>query len=331
MFRPQYRYTHTLVENLLLVENARAAADAIPLPEPEARELRSQAHKAHLSAARNLEGSLPSGFASALVQASGSSPAPLDEAAIQKLATALGGAGITAYRRTTRLLYDAARTELIYVPPEADEVPVLMSALLAWLADAWEDLPAVVLAGITHQELLLVQPFEAHNGPLARLAGHSVLARRGYGLRGLSAPDTSMADDPDQYERACRSSHSGVYSSQADFTTWLEYFSARVAAAAGQARDDVLARAKRAESEPAADLPAVLRDRQLNALHYMRENGAIRSGQYQRLAGIVPDTARRDFDELMEKGLIEVRGVGRGTHYVLTRRGAEESQRRRTA
>jgi DeoR/GlpR family transcriptional regulator of sugar metabolism len=65
-------------------------------------------------------------------------------------------------------------------------------------------------------------------------------------------------------------------------------------------------------------------------LQYIRENGAIRSGEYQRLASIVPDTARRDFDELMGKGLIEVRGVGRGTHYVLTTRGVDEAERRRS-
>jgi predicted HTH transcriptional regulator len=72
----------------------------------------------------------------------------------------------------------------------------------------------------------------------------------------------------------------------------------------------------------------VLRPRQTKALEYMRGNGAIRSGEYQKLVGIVPDTARRDFDELIDKGLIEVRGVGRGTHYVLTAAGMQEASRR---
>jgi Fic family protein len=329
MFRPQYRYTRTLVENLLQAENGRAIVDAVSLPESAARELRARTQKAHQDAARALDGSIPPDFAKALSHASAGTSSALDEAFLQSLCAALGNGG--AYRRSTKLLYDTGRTELIYIPPEAEEVPRLMAALVGWLTESWELLPAVILAGVAHQELLLIQPFEGGNGTLARLAGHAVLCRKGYSLRGYATAQAVMSGDPHEYERASRSTHTGVHSSQADFTSWLEYFSGAVAEAAREARDEVMTRAKRPESPAAADLPVILRDRQLKALHYIRENGAIRSGEYQRLVGIVPDTARRDFDELMDKGLIEVRGVGRGTHYVLTRRGVEEAQRRRPA
>jgi Fic family protein len=159
------------------------------------------------------------------------------------------------------------------------------------------------------------------------------LTRRGYGLGGYSAPEITMANHPDDYQAASGTSHSGVHSSEADFTAWLEYYSGQLTEAAEQAREAVLSWSKPAAVIEAVtpELPVILRDRQLKALLHIRENGAIRSGEYQRLVGIVPDTARRDFDELMDKRLIEVRGVGRGTHYMLTQRGIEEVQRRRPA
>lgn len=332
MFRPQYRYTDTVVRNLLRVETARAAVDVLPLPEATARDLRATVQQALLEAVRRLDEQPPSGISGALGQIRAKASESLDEGTIQSLAATLVGRGNVAYRGNAKMLYNPSRTELIYIPPEAAEVPRLIADLVDWLAGAWDILPAVVLAGITQQELLLIQPFEQHNNPLAWLAGHAVLTRKGYGFGGFATVEAEMAEHSEAYEHASRSSHAGVHSTQADFTIWLEYFSAQVAAAADRARDEVLVRSKPAElqmSATAPNLPVVLRDRHLKALQYMRENGAIRSGEYQGLAGIVPDTARRDFDELMGKGLIEVRGVGRGTHYVLTQRGMDEAERRR--
>lgn len=58
-------------------------------------------------------------------------------------------------------------------------------------------------------------------------------------------------------------------------------------------------------------------------LAYIAEHGSIQSGAYQELCDIVPDTAIRDFRDLMAAGLIGVEGMGRGTRYVLTRKGEQ--------
>lgn len=177
----------------------------------------------------------------------------------------------------------------------------------------------------------MIQPFEHANGSLARLAGELVLLRKGYGFGGYVAVGPELIKRVERYEEATRSTHSGVYSRPADFTSWLEFYGDVLDVAASQARDEALARfeaAHRPSLEGAPQAPVILRDRHRQALDYIRKNGAIRSGEYQRLAGIVPDTARRDFDELIDKGLIAVQGTGRGTHYVLTQRGSEEAEKR---
>ena len=331
MFRPQFRYTRAVVENLLSAERARATIDVIPLSDGAVHELRIASKRARTESAPKPSGKLAPGFAAAYTGLESDSTDAFDEEDLHSLASSLAGHQ-AVYRDSTSLIYDEAHTELIYLPPEFEDVPALISALMDWLDAAWDAIPAIVLAGIAHQELGLIQPYDENNRLLSHLAGLTVLARQGYGFRGYAAVDAHMERHPRDYEAAARSSHAGVHSNQPDFTPWLEYFSGQVATAGQLAAKDVMRRFAAATPAPqpaGPELPIVLRDRQLSALQYMRDNGAIRSGQYQRLAHIVPDTARRDFDDLLDKALIEVRGVGRGTYYVLTAKGVEQAERRR--
>ncbi|MFI5267800.1 MAG: Fic family protein [Chloroflexota bacterium] len=294
MLRPRFRYSHDLVGKLLQAEHARGA-----LPPP------------------NYIGS-------------NSNDCPSEDTLYELRATL--GDNKPGYRRGSALIFNQARTDIVYVPPEAPDVPDLMGQLTDWLDGGWDSVPGIVLAGVLEEEILLIQPFEHDNGALARLAGDTVLRRKGYGFAPVQA---HMSKDPRGYVEASHSSHSGAYSELADLSRWLEYFAGEVAGAAEQARLSALggqpAPRAAAGQEAAYAGPTILRDRQIQALRYIRENGAIRSGIYQRLAGIVPDTARRDFDDLLAKGLVEVRGVGRATHYLLTQRGADEAERRRVS
>jgi len=61
-----------------------------------------------------------------------------------------------------------------------------------------------------------------------------------------------------------------------------------------------------------------LNERQKKALGYLKRQGKIANRDYRELFGVVRDTAHRDLIDLLDKGLVEKRGVGRGTWYVLT-------------
>ncbi|GAI99429.1 unnamed protein product, partial [marine sediment metagenome] len=65
---------------------------------------------------------------------------------------------------------------------------------------------------------------------------------------------------------------------------------------------------------------ALLNERQKGILKYLLEYGRIASEECTRHFNIARDTANRDFRRLIEKGLIEKRGIGRATHYVLKER-----------
>lgn len=61
-----------------------------------------------------------------------------------------------------------------------------------------------------------------------------------------------------------------------------------------------------------------VKDRQIQALLYMKENGRITNKQYRELVKISDEAARKDLAELVEMGLISRHGRGRGTRYELS-------------
>ncbi|MDA0335471.1 MAG: DUF4062 domain-containing protein [bacterium] len=60
-----------------------------------------------------------------------------------------------------------------------------------------------------------------------------------------------------------------------------------------------------------------LNDRQRQVFAFLRSTGRITSGDYQRLTGCQRKTATRDLGDLVKEALLERRGRGRGTHYLL--------------
>lgn len=62
---------------------------------------------------------------------------------------------------------------------------------------------------------------------------------------------------------------------------------------------------------------AALSDRQVEAVLYVGEHGRITNREYTQLTGVSYNTAHRDLSDLCKRGLMEQRGRGRGTYYVL--------------
>ena len=65
---------------------------------------------------------------------------------------------------------------------------------------------------------------------------------------------------------------------------------------------------------------AGLSERQISAVLYVRENGKITNADYQRIADISAATARRDLKDLIDKKILEMKGVRKGIYYILKHR-----------
>jgi ATP-dependent DNA helicase RecG len=61
-----------------------------------------------------------------------------------------------------------------------------------------------------------------------------------------------------------------------------------------------------------------LNNRQINAIKYVFEHDSITNEKYQKINNVKRTTSKLELKELVDKGLLEVRGRGKGTRYVLS-------------
>lgn len=85
----------------------------------------------------------------------------------------------------------------------ADRLATLTSVVAA------TTVPAVVVAGVVHGELLAARPFGTANGVVARAAARVVLVSRGLDPRAVTAPDVGLLRDPAAYGAAAEAFGSG--------------------------------------------------------------------------------------------------------------------------
>ena len=64
-------------------------------------------------------------------------------------------------------------------------------------------------------------------------------------------------------------------------------------------------------------IDTTLNERQRLAFDYIKQHGAITNKAYRGLVHVSPRTAVRDLEEMVEEGILQKEGQGRGTHYTL--------------
>ncbi len=156
---------------------------------------------------------------------------PLTEEQIKTIhALVIGKKGIkpTPYRDGQNAIYDGNTKKIVYLPPEAHDVPKLMNELTKWIYKAEKnDLPTPLIAAITHYQLTTIHPYYDGNGRTARLLATLVLHRGGYDLNGLYSLEEYYAKELNAYYNAISIGPSHNYyigRAETDITSWLIYF-----------------------------------------------------------------------------------------------------------
>lgn len=183
---------------------------------------------------------------------------PLTEDLIRRL-HALVDKGLrakpTPYRDGQNVIRDSATGAIVYLPPEAKDVPGLMAEMATWFNQAEkEGVPVPLLAALVHYQFVTIHPFYDGNGRTARLVATFVLHRGGYGLNGYFSLEEHHAKDLGAYYRALAVySHHNYYMgrAKADLTPWLEYFLSLTAKVFTEAKEEALKLTKEgAPAEP---------------------------------------------------------------------------------
>lgn len=114
--------------------------------------------------------------------------------------------------------------EVVYTGPDARKVPDLCFDLMEWLVRSEkENINPVIAAGILHQEIAAIHPFNDGNGRTARAMATLVLYQRGYDFRRLFALEDYYNKDRQKYYKAINIGKN-YEERKKDTTLWLEYF-----------------------------------------------------------------------------------------------------------
>lgn len=257
-FLPNFTISPTIARDLMRIEAVKQAIDVLPITPRLLANLRETARLYSTHYSTVIEGNLLTqeqvaqvigqnehfagrerdeqevrGYYAALdeVERVANAGAAVTEAGIQKLHALVMAGGKTHSKptpyRTEQNVIRASRTNrIVYMPPEAKDVPPLMTEMVDWINQT-DDIPVPLRAAITHYQYATIHPYYDGNGRTARLLTTLILHLGGYGLRGVYALEEYYARDLKSYYEALTVGSSHNYHlgrAEADISGWLTYF-----------------------------------------------------------------------------------------------------------
>ena len=328
-FRPVFTTNHSITGRLTRIERARGFLEAAVLSEQWVREMGQRAllleahHTTHIEGTRLtldqsrrlLEGSpvadadpedarelLNYRKAFDFVFEYVSDGGPITEGLIREIHRRLvegvrgGAAGPGEYRKIQNYVVNSLTGEIVYEPPPAYDVPIMMTDLLDWLRRDQQVHP-VLVSGIAQFQLVHIHPFLDGNGRASRLLS-TLCLYAGYDFKRLFTISEYYDRDRPAFYRAIRS----VRQSGMDLTAWLEYFVEGLATQLAEVRRC----GERAIRRDVLIKERGLSDRQAKALSHIVEHGSLTIQDFERLC---PDINRRslqrDIRAMIEQGIVE--------------------------
>lgn len=210
-----------------------------------------------------------------------------------------------------------------YQAPPSAEVPAQMRALLEWFNthSRVPEIDGLVRAAVVHLWFEAIHPFEDGNGRIGRAVAELALAQDMRSDRRLFSLSAQLANDRAGYYAQLQAATGQAI---LNITPWVQWFVGRIAAAFDAATGQMqkaLAHG-RYWAQVNAQHPG-LSASQRKALARLLEAepegfaGGMSTEKYVNLTGVSRATAYRELTQLTELGLVERKGVGRGTRYAL--------------
>lgn len=343
MFAPLFQLTPSIVGTLMTIEASRQAIVDLPIDVDVLRGLRETARLATVHYSTKIEGNrltqeqveealagthLPGRerdeaevrhYFQALerIEAMAKKPGLIEEKDLRRVHSIVlnGSFRDSAYRDGQNVIRDAASNGIVYMPPEAKDVPGLMSAMFAWVNKELEEpeLPAPVTAALAHYQYATIHPYYDGNGRTARLLTTLILHKTGYGLKGIYSLEEHYASNLKAYYDALAIGPSHNYylgRADADVTAFIDYFCTSMA----RAFDAVQRQARVAAAQGGTDSSIVLREldpRQRRILGLFRDSATSTNAEMATYLRLSQSTMARLSRSWVEEGFLVVANESR--------------------
>lgn len=206
---------------------------------------------------------------------------------------------------------------VMYRPPSAKKVPLLIRELLEWLGKASkEGLHPIITAGILHLEFASIHPFTDGNGRTTRILTQLHLMQRGWDFRKILVLDEYYNQDRLEYYNALQIDKTYRERVGKDVTGWLEYFTEGFLVEAMRLRDDIVATGL--DKVTSKDEQIFLDRDEIPILEFLTTVGRITSDDVTDILKISKRAAQLKIKALVDKKLIASQGKGPSTFYTLT-------------
>lgn len=223
---------------------------------------------------------------------------------------------IGSYRDKQVVVRSASDGSVAFRPPLAVEIQYYIDEFFEWLNSAEaQQMHPIFRAAITHYQLVYIHPFIEGNGRTARAMANLVLYSSDYDFKRFFSLEKYFDDDVEKYYQALLSVQQQEHN---DMTYWLEYFCYGLAIEIDKVKGQVLKLSKDLKLKKQLGEQVALSERQIVLLEVFHQQGELTSQDAQKaLPNVSVDTILRDLKDLIEKGVIEKKGVTKGVSYRL--------------
>jgi Fic family protein len=206
------------------------------------------------------------------------------------------------------------REKVHYQALEAKRIPKEMRAFLKWFNGAQSGDP-VLTAGLAHLWFVTIHPFEDGNGRIARAITDMALARSENSTQRFYSMSAQIRLERNAYYSMLEKAQKGGL----DVTPWLEWFLGCLDRAFDDAEHILAGIFRKAHFwETHAEKPFNERQRAVINRLFNGLEGKLTSSKWATLAKCSQDTALRDIEDLVKRGvLVKEPGGGRSTSYAL--------------
>lgn len=199
--------------------------------------------------------------------------------------------------------------EVVFMPPDAKDVRKLTTALLKFINQNIGKIDPIILAALFHRQHVIIHPFMDGNGRTTRLLTTAILGKVGLDLFEIFSFENYYNHNITRYFKAV--GLQGDYydlENDIDFSEWLEYFAEGIL--------DELRRVIKLLPDTEKVQPR-LEPHHRQILEYIKDHGSITQREYGSISTRSLASRKLDFEKLIKLNLIEAKGIGRGTYYVL--------------
>lgn len=219
------------------------------------------------------------------------------------------------YRMVSVTVRGVVDGEVVSSPPPPVEVPYQMEDFWRWLASIKSDeMHPVILAAITHYELVRIHPFIEGNGRVARAFALLTLAAEGYNFKHFFSIEEYLDKNLPDYYAALAS----VARANGDHTTWIEFFTEVLAIELAKLKERVRRLSSDMAMKAKLGKQVALSERQVALMEAFEMKEEMTMAEARSVLPMVSDdTILRDLSALVAKKLVRKKGKTKGARYVL--------------